>query len=261
MKDLTGKAESMMNVILLVSVLLAWACIESWNDPIEIGSRLYSALDKLPEHQRTESVRNFLTEVERKSGHERRDRVSQVSVKWAIAMHDDVELEKTDDPRALRQARALLRKLESMQTDAGVTNTVTFKEFHKRVAPPIKVPFIDQELSSLYAVLVLTIGLVGPFVFLLSLMSAIKAAIEKGDRSEGAGWLFFHPDKLGISLGIIWLFAPSITLLLSCCFVSIDRHLRLGCGLGLVVVACFAVVKVRGLRKMFFDEKKQPKSS
>jgi hypothetical protein len=261
MKDLIGKAESMMKVILLVSVVLAWACIRSWNDPIAIGGRLYSALKSLKENPRKESVTNFLSAVDEQPKDELHDRVSKVTIEKALAMHGDLAPEKTNELRALTHSRSLLRKLEAMQTDAGVTNTVTFKELRKRVAPPIKLPFLDQELNSLYAVLVLTVGLVGPFVYLLSLMSAIEAAIEKGDRSEGAGWLFFHPGKLGIALGIIWLFAPSATLLLSCFFIPIDHPLRIGCGMGLLVVAWFAVVKVWGLRKTFWDKANKSKSS
>jgi len=108
-------------------------------------------------------------------------------------------------------------------------------------------------------VLVLTFGLVGPFVYLMSLMSTIGAAIRKDEPAEGAGWLFFHPTKLGPILGASWLFAPFFAIIASTCFVSVDRHLRIECAVGLAVVAVCSIVKAMGLRESFLRKEFESK--
>jgi septal ring-binding cell division protein DamX len=86
MKDLIERAESTMKLILVVSLLLALAFIAAWNDPIAIGVRLYSAVKRLPEDQRSDSMKNFLRTVEQQTDSEKRDKLRQVKVDTALAI-------------------------------------------------------------------------------------------------------------------------------------------------------------------------------
>ena len=89
MKDLTDKAAAMMNVILLGSVLLAWACFGAWHDPVQIGIRLYSTVSNFPEDQRSESMKAFLKEVPAPSQDQLPDYVRRAHVLMALAMRGD----------------------------------------------------------------------------------------------------------------------------------------------------------------------------
>src|SRR5256885_12931125 len=86
MKALIERAEATMKLILVVSLLLAWACLASCNDPIAIGVRLYSAVKHVPEDQRSDSMKNFLSTVEQQTNSERRDKLRQVKVDTALAI-------------------------------------------------------------------------------------------------------------------------------------------------------------------------------
>jgi hypothetical protein len=255
MKELIEKAEAMMNVILLAAVVLAWACFGSWHDPVAIGSRLYSAVSLVPKEQRTKSMTRFLDAVDSQTGSERRQRVSQVDVHTASAMSGDLA------SPAFKHADALMHELELIQVRAGSSNSVTFQKLADAMDSQIKLPFIDAELKSNSAIIVLAVCVVGPFVYLLSLMLAIEEAMKEEDYAEGATWLFFHPGKIGACLGSAWLLAPALAIFLSTCFVTIDRHLRVSYAVGLAVIAVFPIAKAIRLRRSFRGKRNVPRKT
>lgn len=252
-----------MKLILVVSLLLAWACIASWGDPVAIGVRLYSAITYVPEGQRSDAMKSFLTTVDQQTGSERRDKMRHVKVDTALAIGTNgapVIASTESRDLKLRLVEETLRELQAACLLAGTpksgTSPMNFEELQNLTPTKVKLPFVEQEVNSNTAVGVLALGMIGPFLYLISLMLAMRAAMDKAPSSEGAGWVFFHPQPLGFIVGTLWLCAPAIAVLGGACLSGIDRHFRLLCGFVLLVaslipigVARFLQIKFRKLTK------------
>lgn len=80
---------------------------------------------------------------------------------------------------------------------------------HKQSQGTIKVPFIEEEVPTADAIMLLSIGVAFPLIYLLSLASALNGCIDFSKDEEGFNFLFFHPSRIGPALGISWLLLPS----------------------------------------------------
>src|SRR4051794_26721104 len=179
MKDLIERAESALKLILVVSLLIVWACIASWGDPVAIGGRLYSAVKRVPENQRSDSMKNFLRAVDQQKPGENREKLRQVKVDDALAIAKDrgPAAPSTDMPGLnLKLIDETLRELQA--ACAGITNSPTFGALENLTPAKTRLPFVEQEVDSKNAVAVLAVGMLGPFLYLISLMQAMWSRIE-----------------------------------------------------------------------------------
>ena len=86
----------------------------------------------------------------------------------------------------------------------------------------VHVPYVEERLPGNLAVALISIALAGPYLFLLSLCNAISSAIAAADDASGSDWLFFHPGRLGPTLGTLWLLGPALTV--TAHWLVVERH-------------------------------------
>lgn len=104
--------------------------------------------------------------------------------------------------RALSELEVFLKAAE-LPPSAAVA---TLNDASQRL---IKIPFVEQEVRNQTASVIITIALLGPYLYLASICLALRKSAEVTVGSEGADWSFFHFGKIGPILGALWLLLPA----------------------------------------------------
>jgi hypothetical protein len=79
-------------------------------------------------------------------------------------------------------------------------------DFKSRLKTTISLPFIEEQIDTDKAVTLMSFFLLGPLLILISLIQTITETSTH--NNEGNSWIFFHPGKLGLIMGVIQIFIP-----------------------------------------------------
>ena len=152
----------------------------------------------------------------------------------------------------------LIEKLDELNgyfVEAGFKNAdITFKQLNDKLLPKVKVPFVEQEVTTSLAVFLLGTLLIGPYVYLLSLCSAIQPTVQLVTNSEGIEFLFFQPGKLGFTIGMFYLAGPLGVIIWGGIIAenfNLGHPLIIGLLLTLLLLGTFLILKVIKLRAKF----------
>lgn len=152
----------------------------------------------------------------------------------------------------------LIEKLDELRgyfADSGFENAdITFTQLNDKLAPKVKIPFVEEEVTTSLAVFLLGILLIGPYVYLLSLCSAIQPTIQLSTNSEGIEFLFFQPGKLGFTIGIFYLAGPIGVIIwgaMTTGHFNLGDPLIIGLLLTLLLLGTFLIIKMTKLRAKF----------
>jgi hypothetical protein len=249
MESVVSSVRAAMYAILVATLLVCWGIVQTPPSAVDIGLDVYKLLKAESERglQRLPARANNLIkdmEVSRVRGDSDRKAIGSVLVpdilscsdfgllsfekftpeetKLAqqflldLATKDASEFEQEKEPylRLIRSSR--LRQyhdeLAHLFTGAGGDEGVTLEELDKRLALRIKLPFVEERVERPIALILLSVGMIGLFLYCLSTIGAIEVESQFATDRKGADWLFFHPGRLGIALGSAWLISPCVAL-------------------------------------------------
>ena len=102
-----------------------------------------------------------------------------------------------------------IQRLENIVKNEQINPLLTFGDIQQRFSRKLKIPFIDQDVTTDRAVFLLAIALMGPLAYLLSICSTLLIVMKNSDRVAGLDWIMLHPGKLSLVLGGLWVFGPA----------------------------------------------------
>ena len=103
-----------------------------------------------------------------------------------------------------------LSELERLFQEAKISEAGSLKDLEEKVSLRIKLPLIGESIAAGFAITLISLGLLGPYLYLLSTSAAIRGEIAFLTERKGLDWVFFHPGTLGVSIGVLWVSGPGI---------------------------------------------------
>ena len=91
----------------------------------------------------------------------------------------------------------------------------TLEDVAREARPRIAIPGSGQTLPMAGAVALSSVGLPCLYLYLVSLLRALREAIDQQEVRNNGDWIFFHPGWLGPVLGLVWLSLPLAALYLA----------------------------------------------
>jgi hypothetical protein len=151
-------------------------------------------------------------------------------------------------------AASALEKLERWRGAIDPKNErgLSVEDLEEEVARAagVQLPYIDERLSGELAVVLISLGLAGPFLYLLSLFRAMRTEIAYMEEVEGNDWLFFHPGRLGVGLGAAWLAGPSLSIWARC-YLQPHGFKQIALATSLSVLAAFTLERAIRTRRSY----------
>lgn len=114
---------------------------------------------------------------------------------------------------SLSHLRSAIQRIENAHSRTGLPPHVTLAQLDEALKTSVRLPVINESVSVSSAVFVFGTALLALSAYLLSCSQAIRVAAATKKDEKGNDWLFFHPGWLGPTLGVIWLAAPPLALL------------------------------------------------
>jgi len=103
-----------------------------------------------------------------------------------------------------------IQRLEKIVNNEQINPLLTFGDIQQRFSRKLKIPFIDQEVTTDRAVFLLALALMGPLAYLLSICATLLIVMKNSDMVIGLDWIMLHPGRLSLILGGLWLFGPAL---------------------------------------------------
>jgi hypothetical protein len=97
----------------------------------------------------------------------------------------------------------LMKQFDDLVQKASLAQTATLEDLKSKLDSRVKIPFVDRDVDSRTAVIVLSICILALLFFLISLMAGVKLALSKNSEPSGIDWVFFLPGKIGLGLGVL----------------------------------------------------------
>jgi hypothetical protein len=148
--------------------------------------------------------------------------------------------------------------------------TMSLEELVKPGVTPEPIALFGVKLPTMYAPLLLLLVMAASLVYLASTCSAMTRCLRSGaPRGKAGSWVFFHPGREAVVLGLTWVCAAPVldlvVLTRSITLLGWERFqtardmggailLELALFLGLVVVASWASMRALAARAMFLSE-------
>ncbi len=107
-----------------------------------------------------------------------------------------------------RQIRLLSWHVERL--DLGPA--ATLRDVANEARPRISIPGSGLTIPMAGGVAWSIVGLSCVYLYLVSLLRALREAMDDRNHSEAGDWLLLHPGLLGPSLGVVWLTMPLVAL-------------------------------------------------
>jgi len=149
-----------------------------------------------------------------------------------------------------------LDELERIIDEWSLSKDETFEAAQKASTQSIKVPVLDQNVSSKYTAIVLLLAIIPPLVFLISICKTLAIRItRKLENDEGAGfdWIFLHDSYIGPVLGSIWLLLPVAVAIVGIVRGTFTPPLSIGLLLICVLVSAYTIHCAWGLRRIWYS--------
>ena len=102
----------------------------------------------------------------------------------------------------------LLAELEWQIERLELGPTATLMEVANEARPRIAIPGSGQSIPMAAGVALSITGLACVYLYLVSLLRALREAMREYDSAMSGEWLFLHPGLLGPTLGLLWLLMP-----------------------------------------------------
>lgn len=90
--------------------------------------------------------------------------------------------------------------------------TATLMDVAREARPRITIPGSGLTIPMAGGVALSIVGFTCVYFYLVSLLRALRDALDDEDISTARDWLFFHPGWLGPLLGLVWLSLPLVAL-------------------------------------------------
>ncbi len=109
--------------------------------------------------------------------------------------------------------RDAVRRLAQMQLKSSLPNDATVGDLANALQGSVKLPFVEQMVPTSTAIPVMIMALVAPYLYLISICSALRSIFIRAESVVVSDWIMLHPGRLGVALGIIWLLIPTSSIL------------------------------------------------
>ncbi len=152
----------------------------------------------------------------------------------------------SDDLNELSESLSLLDKL---YREARLGSQATFAELAEASRARVQIPVIGEAVYTEKAAKVLGTAILVLLVYLVSLLSALMASIDRSFEENAMDWIFFHPGFLGVTLGLIWLCLPSVIMLIAIIRQTVSLLFGTALVIGQVTSAGWAIYKSMMVRK------------
>lgn len=191
MEKLVDRARAAMNLILVLSLVLGWVSVQPPKDALLLAQDIIDAVPK-------EIRENYLSTLQYSKYAEPEELPNMLVLDFLTFWESDEIVEIASETKELKRLHfeASLRSEEN----------VTFEQLNTLLAYKIKVPFLEQEVRAERALLLISAGLLGPYLYFLSITWAMRGVSRDNVSEESLSWIFFHPHWLGPIVGTLWLY-------------------------------------------------------
>jgi len=192
-----------------------------------------------------------LTEEERvEASADVRERVGPFEVGGGVELSTVHESRVLYSPEAQRFSR-YISEVDRLFANSDATEKSSMKDLHEKVVPKIEVPFLKQKVPLELATILMSIGLITVYLYLVSTCQALKEECRVLKQRTGQDWIFLHPGSLGFCLGSVWLAGPSIIVFSGWVFVGFPKSLSPILGLLLSGAAVWSILTAISVRRSF----------
>jgi hypothetical protein len=149
--------------------------------------------------------------------------------------------------------RGFLSQINEVYQETIFPESATFDQLAEAVRGRVTVPVVGRIAYVEDAVPIIAVALGVVFLHLISLIKALKAAVERGAEAGGFELVWFHPGWLGVTLGVLWLEAPSMVVGFSVIRDVIPSSIGLPVALALFALGLYAAVNLMAVRRQLLE--------
>ena len=114
-----------------------------------------------------------------------------------------------------------LEIIDDFFKSTGLGNGAIIKQINEQLKTAIEIPILGKSVSTDQAIGLISFFIIIPLLLLISIIHTISRMPNK--NNEGISWVFFHHGSLGLSIGILQIFLPFISIL----YVAIEGRMEL----------------------------------
>jgi hypothetical protein len=166
-----------------------------------------------------------------------------------LSLQDIVIPSDREYPVNIDVLRRSLSQINDVYQETLYPQSATFLQLSESIRGRVTVPVIGRTVYIEDALLIIAAALIFVFLYLISLVGALMAAVKREEESDAMEFIWFHPGWLGITLGILWLAAPAIIFIFSVLRSVIPNVLGLSAAIVFFTMGLITTVKLINVRK------------
>lgn len=283
MNKLVNRARAAMNFLIIVSLFLLFGLMNGEPNIYRTVEKIYELAQKVPDEARSNNLKKFLSyKTNRFWSNVRSEEVLlNMPLKNILILENNdgykitpfevqkiiaVQAQQDETEAILALADKLYRVFEEAEEwdnslaflkshfeASKLSDYARVKDLVAKYSASMKLPLIGEAVEINKVLPFIAIFILTPLFYLLSTIKGIKEETKYMKDRKGTDWIFFHPGRLGVLLGSIWLFVPTAVVIVGMKLATLPEKQGLFLAIVFASTAGYGIIQIMGARKKFFD--------